>query len=158
MEIIAHLPAALQGKTCNNLDSTRSDCIAPAKKAGAKRTSEKTYPIEKKPVIACAIIRRRGEIYTRPCIFEGVPAHILQHEVILGIVPASPGIYAVEYLSEVRDDPRDDDDDPIELGYEYPNQVETPDWQARAAEIEKTRLSFSRLSAAQKAEIVRATE
>lgn len=158
MTIIADLQVNLQGKSCNNLDPKQDWTATVNNMTGAQQPAAKIFPIEKKPVISYAIIRRRGDIYTRPCVFEGPPAHILQHEVVLAILPATPGIFAVEYLSEVRDDPYDDDDDAIELGYEWPGQSETPDWQARAAEIEKCRLSYSRLSPAQKAEILKAAE
>jgi hypothetical protein len=133
---------------------TREDHIEDA--TAAPSPAETNYPIIKKPVVGFVFVQRRTEIHTRPCVFEGFPADIRAHEVILGTVPAPRGIYAVEYLSEVMEDEFDDDAIPVDLGYEWPNRTETPDWQTKAGEVEERRRTFFGLSPAKRAEILKA--
>jgi hypothetical protein len=91
--------------------------------------------IDKYPVVAYLIIRDGKETSSRPCNCGGKPTKLASREEIIGIVPAPSGIEAVEYCSaiEIRDDIF------VHLGYQYPN--ETTDWEARAVEIEESRLS-----------------
>jgi hypothetical protein len=158
MTIIADKQLKLQEKSCNIRNSEPACGVDVNGEMHEQAPVVNNYPIEKKPVVAIAIIRRRGEIHTRPCIFEGSPTHILQHEMVLGVVPAPDGIYAVEYLSKVMEDDFDDDSIPVDLGYEWPNRSETPDWQTRAGEVEERRRSFFGLSPAKRAEILKAAE
>ena len=157
MERISHLPTALQGKTClRSPDKLESEYVANVEVTEAKASSETIYPIIKRPVVGFVFVQRRNEIHTRPCVFEGFSADIRAHEVVLGTVPAPRGIYAVEYLSDVMEDEFDDDAIPVDLGYEWPNRSDTPDWQTRAGEVEERRRSFFGLSPAKRAEILKA--
>jgi hypothetical protein len=159
MNILTNIPPSAQDKKLSQTcpDHLQSACTGhiDAVKA-ATLPSEAIYPIIKKPIVGFVFVQRRDEIHTRPCVFEGFPADIRPHEVVLGTAPATPGIYAVEYLSEVMEDEFDDDAIPVDLGYEWPNQCETPDWQGKAAEVEKCRRSFFGLSPEKRAEILKA--
>jgi hypothetical protein len=161
MKVITNIPPAAQDKKLlsSGHDRQQPTCDDHIEDATAvPRSAETNYAIIKKPVVGFVFVQRRNEIHTRPCVFEGFPADIRAHEVLLGTVPAPRGIYAVEYLSEVMEDEFDDDAIPVDLGYEWPNQTETPDWQTRAGEVEERRRSFFGLSPAKRAEILKADQ
>jgi hypothetical protein len=91
--------------------------------------------INKYPVVAYVVIREGKEISARPCNFGGEPIKLASREEIIGIVPAPPGVEAVEYTSaiEIQETVF------VRLGYQQPN--ETTDWEAEAVEREESRLS-----------------
>jgi hypothetical protein len=91
--------------------------------------------IDKYPVVVYVVIRDGKDISARPCNFGGDPIRLGTREEIIGLVPAPPGVEAVEYTSAVEIH----ETVFVRLGYQQPN--ETIDWEARAIEKEEFRLS-----------------
>lgn len=91
--------------------------------------------IDKYPVVSYVLVQEGREITARPCNFGGKPIKLRSREEIIGIVHAPPGVESVEYTSAVEIH----ESIFVRLGYQLQN--DTTNWEARAIEEERSRLS-----------------